>query len=86
MALIDSGIVWIALRRATWLVWALCGFLIEQLVVNGPFAWREAVAGRVDWGANLTIAFAVVALLSLLMPRASRVEEPDHQVPGSASR
>lgn len=35
MAMVDASVVWIALRRPSWLVFALVGFLVEQVAVNG---------------------------------------------------
>jgi hypothetical protein len=35
MAVIDMSVVWIALRRSPWFVFALFAFFVEQLVVNG---------------------------------------------------
>jgi hypothetical protein len=48
MALVDAAMVWLAIRRTSWLVFGLLGFLIEQLLVNG-------------WGP--TPAFVLVALV-----------------------
>lgn len=65
MSLADAGIVWIAVKRPALLIPALVAFLVEQLVVNGPFVWREAAAGRAAWGAIVTIGFVVAALALL---------------------
>ena len=35
MVMVDLSIVWIAMRRQSWLVFALLGFLVEQVIVNG---------------------------------------------------
>ena len=35
MATLDLSVVWIAVRRMSWLVFALVAFLVEQQVVNG---------------------------------------------------
>jgi hypothetical protein len=71
MAVVDAAVVWIAIRRPTLLIPALGAFLIEQLVVNGPFVWREATEGRVEWGALATIGFVVGILVRIWVERRS---------------
>lgn len=69
MAAADGAIVWIALKRSRLLIPVLAIFLAEQLMVNGPFAWREAAAGRFEWGAMATLGFVAAALVALGIQR-----------------
>jgi hypothetical protein len=85
MSLVDATIVWTAIKRPALLKPALAAFLIEQIVVNGPFLWREAAAGRREWGAIVTIAFVVLALGLLSFDR-RRTGERNPQFPGSPVR
>lgn len=69
MAVVDAGVVWIALSRPKLLTLALSAFLLEQIVVNGPFVWREAAAGRLEWGAIATNGFVIGCLVLLWLSR-----------------
>jgi hypothetical protein len=58
MAALDAAVAWIALRRTTWLVFALLAYVAEQIAVNGLkptgvlIVVAALLAGRERWGAR----------------------------------
>ena len=63
---IDSALVWLFLRRPSWLVWAVALLTVQTLAGHGCGAWRLWVEqGRVDW-ISVAVSIGTPAVLLLL--------------------
>jgi len=62
--LADALIAYLAFRRPERLFVPLLAFLIEQVAVNGTFAWRAwRTTGAVAWGVPVTILLISAAMV-----------------------